>query len=84
MRSKFDEQLQELHKEMITMGEKIVSSISQAIEALTKQDVALAKRIMEGDAQIDHLQKKIENIHIDYKTNRKDIVTFLENNSYMF
>lgn len=62
MRSKFDEQLQELHKEMITMGEKIVSSISQAIEALTKQDVALAKRIMEGDAQIDHLQKKIENI----------------------
>ena len=62
MRSKFDEQLQELHKEMITMGEKIVSSISQAIEALTKQDVALAKRIMEGDTEIDHLQKKIESI----------------------
>lgn len=62
MRSKFDEQLQELHKEMITMGEKIVYSIAQAIEALTKQDVALAKRIMEGDTEIDHLQKKIENI----------------------
>ena len=62
MRSKFDEQLQELHKEMITMGEKIVYSISQAIEALTKQDVALAKRIMEGDTEIDHLQKKIESI----------------------
>ncbi len=32
---------------------------------------------------LKNIDKKIENIHIDYKTNRKDIVTFLENNSYI-
>ena len=62
MRSKFDEQLLELHKEMIEMGQKIVQSIVMAIEALTKKDVLLAKKIMEDDTEIDRLQKKIESI----------------------
>lgn len=62
MRSKFDEQLLELHKEMIEMGQKIVQSIVMAIEALTKKDVLLAKKIMEEDTEIDRLQKKIESI----------------------
>lgn len=62
MRSKFDEQLLELNKEMIHMGRKIVQSIALAIKALTNDDERLAKSIMEGDVEIDHLQKKIENI----------------------
>lgn len=62
MRSKFDEQLLELNKEMIEMGNKITQSIKMAIEALVSQDEQSAKAIMEGDAEIDHLQKKIENI----------------------
>lgn len=62
MRSRFDEQLRELNTEMIEMGRMIVQSISQAIEALTKQDEELAKKIMDGDADVDHEQKKIENI----------------------
>ena len=32
---------------------------------------------------LKNIDKKIENIHIDYETNRKDIVSFLENNSYI-
>ena len=62
MRSRFDEQLSELNKEMIDMGRMIVQSIAMAIEALTDKDDILAKRIMERDAQVDHAQKKIENI----------------------
>ena len=62
MRSRFDEQLRELNKEMIDMGRMIVQSIAMAIEALTDKDDILAKRIMEGDDQVDHAQKKIENI----------------------
>lgn len=62
MRSKFDEQLQELNKEMIGMGDKIVKSIVNAIEALMNRDVELAKQIMEGDSEVDHMQKKIEGI----------------------
>lgn len=62
MRSKFDEQLSELNKKMIEMGRKIVRSIAMAIEALTDRNEKLANSIMEGDAQINHLQKEIENI----------------------
>lgn len=62
MRSKFDNQLQELNKEMIEMGNKIIESIKIAIEALVNRDVKKAKTIMDSDVDIDHLQKKIENI----------------------
>lgn len=62
MRSKFDEQLAELNKEMIQMGVMIEQSIAKAVEALTNQDAELAKNIMDGDSLIDHAQKKIENI----------------------
>ena len=62
MRSKFDEQLLELNKEMIEMGNKIILSIKNAIEALVARDENAAKEIMERDVEIDHLQKKIEGI----------------------
>lgn len=62
MRNKFDEQLLELNKEMIEMGNKIIQSIKMVIEALVSRDEKKAKAIMEGDAEVDHLQKKIEGI----------------------
>jgi len=62
MRSKFDEQLLVLNKEMIEMGNKIILSIKNAIEALVARDENMAKAIMESDAEVDHLQKKIEGI----------------------
>ena len=62
MRSKFDEQLLELNKEMIEMGNKIILSIKNAIEALVARDENMAKAIMGSDEEIDHLQKKIEGI----------------------
>lgn len=62
MRSKFDEQLLELNKEMIEMGNKIILSIKNAIGALVARDENMARAIMESDAEVDHLQKKIEGI----------------------
>lgn len=62
MRSRFDEQLAELNREMIKMGTMIETSIAKAVEALYNKDEELAKEIMEGDAKVDHSQKKIENI----------------------
>ena len=62
MRSRFDEQLVELNHEMIKMGTMIEESIAQAVNALCKKDVELAKKIMEGDEEIDRAQKRIENI----------------------
>ncbi len=62
MRSKFDEQLHLLNQEMMQMGSMIEDSIQKAINALIDQNVELAKRIMDNDTQIDHEQKKIENL----------------------
>lgn len=62
MRSKFDEQLLELNREMIEMGNKIIASIKNAIEALNARDEDKARAIMENDIEVDHLQKKIEGI----------------------
>ena len=62
MRKRFDEQLNELGKEMQTMGMMVEESIQKAIEALLKQDEELAKTVMEADALVDQKQKEIENI----------------------
>ncbi len=62
MRSKFDEQLLELNKVMIEMGDKIIESIKLSIEALESKDVKKAKVIMDNDSIIDNYQKRIENI----------------------
>lgn len=62
MRNKFNEQLIDLNNEMISMGIMIEKSISKTVEALNNGNIELARKIMEGDEQVDRAQKKIENI----------------------
>ena len=62
MRNRFERQLLELNNELIQMGSMIEDSIQKAINALIDQNVELAKKIMDNDTQIDHEQKKIENL----------------------
>jgi len=62
MRPKFDEQLNMLNQEMMHMGAMIEESIQKAIEALVDQNQELAREIMESDDEVDHEQKKIENL----------------------
>lgn len=62
MRSKFDEQLAELNREMIEMGNEIINSIKIAIEALISHDADKARQIMDNDIEIDRQQKRIEGI----------------------
>ena len=79
MRNKFNEQLLELNKEMIEMGNIIIDSIKMAIAALESSDTEKAKRIMEGDAEIDRLQKKIENICFNLLIQQQPVATDLRN-----
>lgn len=65
MRSKFDEQLSELNRGMIEMGNRIIRSIKSAIETLAAQDEKMARAIMESDIEVDRLQKRIESICFD-------------------
>lgn len=79
MRNKFNEQLLELNKEMIEMGNKIIDSIKMAIAALESSDPEKAKMILEGDAEIDRLQKRIENICFNLLIQQQPVATDLRN-----
>lgn len=60
MRLKFDEQLDLLNKELITMGAFCENVIALSAKALTKGKPALAKAVPDLSAQIDHKEREIE------------------------
>jgi len=62
MRSKFDEQLTRMKNELIQMGALCEEAISLAAKALTGGDKTLAKKVMPVDAEIDQMERDIENL----------------------
>jgi phosphate transport system protein len=56
----FDVDLQELARKIAEMGSLAEKQIADAIEALLKHDIALAKRIISADDQVDARQREIE------------------------
>ena len=62
MRSRFDEQLALLNKEMIEMGALCEEVIALASKALTEADPELAKRVAPLDAEIDQKERNIESL----------------------
>ena len=62
MRTKFDEQLNQLNQELMRMGTMIEEQIQKAVVAFMKQDTELARIIMDNDTDVDREEKKIENI----------------------
>ena len=61
MRNRFDEQLEQLHVEMIQMGALCEDAISAAAEALLKGDSALAETAQEAEREIDQKEREVEN-----------------------
>ena len=62
MRIHFDEQLEQLNKEIISMGTLVEQAIEMAVDALIKQDVEKAKKAMDFDEEVDRKEKIIENL----------------------
>ncbi len=62
MRSKFDEQLQQLHVELITMGGLCEQAIAAAAKALLDGDEALAREVFHTDGEIDRKEREIESL----------------------
>ena len=60
MRKHFDEQIARLGEEMIAMGAMVEHTIEDACEALRLGDVVRARRIMEGDREVDRKEREIE------------------------
>ena len=62
MRSRFDEQLARLNRQLTEMGAMCEEVIALAAKALTDGDGELASRVAPLDAEIDHLERDIESL----------------------
>jgi len=62
MRSKFDEQLAQLNRELILMGALCEESIALAAEALLNGDNSLAQKVFTLDGEIDQKDRSIESM----------------------
>ena len=56
----FDSDLQELTRLVAEMGGLAERMIVDAVDALVRRDVSLGQRVVTADAEIDHLQRTIE------------------------
>lgn len=59
-RNAFDRALEKLNNDLIAMGSMAEEAIDKAITALRTQDEELARTVMEGDKDVDGLEKAIE------------------------
>lgn len=62
MRSRFDEQLDLLKRQMIQMGSLCESAIANATKALINSDYELAKKAISEDEIIDQKEREIESL----------------------
>lgn len=60
MRSKFDEQLERLHKELIEMGALCENAIAMAAKALSEGNTKMAAKVPELSVDIDRKERDIE------------------------
>ena len=60
MRNRFDKELELLNTELIKMGQLVESAIRDAVKALLEKDLALAKKAIQFDSEVDEKEKEIE------------------------
>ena len=62
MRNRFDEQLNNLNNELITIGALCEEAISAAVKLLVDNDVKMKESVWEADKQIDQKERDIETL----------------------
>ncbi len=59
-RNYFDKELLKLHRELTEMGRRVDEIMSETLFALKRQDREAARRVVEGDDEIDGMENQIE------------------------
>jgi len=62
VRNRFDQQLENLNNELVTMGALCEDAITSAIRALFEKDMEMAGKAREAERQIDQMEKDIESM----------------------
>ena len=60
----YDEELGRLSKMIVEMGGLAESQLAAAIDAVVRRDSALAIRVVEGDKEVDELERELDNLAI--------------------
>ncbi|MDF2569627.1 MAG: phoU, partial [Sporomusa sp.] len=60
IRHNYDQELEHLRQSLLDMGKTVGSAIEDAVISLARQDLELARKVMEFDDQIDQMEVDIE------------------------
>ncbi len=60
MRIAFDKALEDLNMDLVNMAGMAENAIEKSITALKKQDIILAKQVIQGDNAVDEMERRIE------------------------
>ena len=62
MRNRFDQQLEELHLELLQMGALCEDAISAAAKALLKENKEMTEKCFSAEEEIDQKERDIEGL----------------------
>lgn len=79
MRTRYEKQLEQMNNAMIHMGCLIEKAIETALQALVKQDVELAKKVMAGEEEINEQENHIEALCMKLLLCQQPVATDLRN-----
>ena len=77
MRSRFDEQLSVLNRELITMGALCKNAIANSAKALVGGDIRMAESVSELSARIDRKEREIEGMCLKLLLQQQPVATDL-------
>ena len=77
MRSRFDEQLSVLNRELITMGALCENAIANSAKALVGGDIRMAESVSELSARIDRKEREIEGMCLKLLLQQQPVATDL-------
>lgn len=59
-RTAFDQQLESIQEEMLALAMQVERAVELSVTALTEQDIALARRVIEDDVKVNEKRYEIE------------------------
>ena len=77
MREKYETQLRELHQELSNMGDMCEHAVALAIQAVTRREEALIRKVYEIDSTIDKQEREIENLCVKLLLKQQPVATDL-------
>ncbi|MBN1136174.1 MAG: phosphate signaling complex protein PhoU [Anaerolineae bacterium] len=60
VRQVFKEQIEELLDDLLLVGQMVAHALDQSIQALLRQDVKLARQVIDGDVEVNAAQREID------------------------